>query len=1051
MHVRYQSTLSLGCHFVTISSIWWFVIIILIITIPISPLSSQRVHHLDIHNGLCTNSLTDLTLDRQGNMWIGSYSGLMKYSGTHIKCLTSVGNDRHSISGPEMHSVTEDHCGFIWIGTTAGLDKINPVTFEVEHYPVKSPFPGSSSVGYIYAVHADRYDFLWFSTDVALFRLDINTGQYEALPTEKNEYSVPDGAVLYNGFLEVEDGLWISLTDGMTFFEFKTQKFYHRYHNPHKKSIFNAARKTANYQSDLEQDAKGKIWFVYENHWLASYDIATDKMDTFRFQQPKGTWLCCWSIGVDAQENIWIGTRHGGIFIFNRTTQTFNPLKNDGINRLIQSDYIYSIERGPDGQMFVAHDNGLDIVDLYDLSLRERTMSGRADFTNLKYEGSELSLDLNEQSLYIPFFKFGFFRYDLQRDSFSEFKTVNYLGGGVSLVQKIQDKTFVGIKRNLYEVQIMDTLLNVLEVSLLPDSISLENGQVTWYYQQSPNSTYLKKSNGRIYHINDGNIEILSGIGFKPNLCLSPDSQYLNYLTPQLNLVRRKFNPVRDDTINLQRHLGNTNFSFSNPRHMTDDGSSVWMTGQNGILRYDYTHDQLHHYGVDKGLSHSFTFSVVQDTHRRVWVGSIGGIDRYDSESDRFISIYKMKENTYMSAFGDAVCSKQGDLFFQFGNKLIYLHSDKVRTRLNDSISVRLHEVKVNGQNIDWFANQRLDHLRHFENRLTFIYDVLLYDDSDLVSFEYRLNGNDWISNEKRNEINLAGLSSGNYLLEVRCLVGALSNGIRAVSIPFSIHPPWWKQWWFYLLLFIISITALWLYFKGRINKYRQELLVARQITDLESKALRAQMNPHFVFNSLNAIQECIVTGRVDEAYTYLSKFSRLLRLVLEHSDTGEVSLHDELEVLDLYISLEKLRFKNDMHYQFELNEELDPEEIMIPPMLIQPHIENAIWHGLRHKQGEKHLRLSINEAIPGYLEVVIEDNGIGRKKSALISKNRIGGATHKSKGKQLSANRMEIFRKAYPLTSMIITDLEDRQGESEGTRITLRIPMLVKSTGNTN
>ena len=99
----------------------------------------------------------------------------MKYSGTDIKCFTKFGKDIDAISGPEMHSVCEDNCGFIWIGTTAGLDKINPVTFEVEHFPIRSPITGTSSVGYIYSVHADRFNFLWFSTDVALFKFDINT------------------------------------------------------------------------------------------------------------------------------------------------------------------------------------------------------------------------------------------------------------------------------------------------------------------------------------------------------------------------------------------------------------------------------------------------------------------------------------------------------------------------------------------------------------------------------------------------------------------------------------------------------------------------------------------------------------------------------------------------------------------------------------------------------------------------------------------------------------------------------------------------------------
>ena len=285
--------------------------------------------------------------------------------------------------------------------------------------------------------------------------------------------------------------------------------------------------------------------------------------------------------------------------------------------------------------------------------------------------------------------------------------------------------------------------------------------------------------------------------------------------------------------------------------------------------------------------------------------------------------------------------------------------------------------------------------------------------DSGFWIFSIRL----WIHNERRNEINLVGLSSGSYLLKIRSALGSVDNPTESISIPFSINPPWWKQWWFLSGLFILSLAAIWIYLRGRIEKYRKELIVARQISDLEAKALRAQMNPHFVFNSLNAIQECIVTGRVDEAYTYLTKFSRLLRLVLEHSDIGEVTMEEELEVLDLYISLEKLRFKNDMHYQFELDDELDPEEIWIPPMLIQPHLENAIWHGLRHKEGEKNLLLSIKETIPDYLEVIIQDNGIGRSKSSMLKKDRLGGRNHQSKGKKLSENRMEVMSKTYPMT----------------------------------
>ncbi|MBK8829887.1 MAG: histidine kinase [Saprospiraceae bacterium] len=204
-------------------------------------------------------------------------------------------------------------------------------------------------------------------------------------------------------------------------------------------------------------------------------------------------------------------------------------------------------------------------------------------------------------------------------------------------------------------------------------------------------------------------------------------------------------------------------------------------------------------------------------------------------------------------------------------------------------------------------------------------------------------------------------------------------------------------------------------------------------------------MNPHFVFNSLNAIQECIVTGKIEEAYTYLSRFSRLLRLVLEHSDVGEISLHEELEVLSLFVSLEQLRFRNEMEFVMDVEEALDKDEIMIPPMLIQPHLENAIWHGLRNKEGKKLLKLTIREHIPDYLEVVIEDNGVGRIRAQEMRQGRLGGSTHTSKGKQLSGNRMELLKSNHAMTGMTITDLAGEDGTPCGTKVQLVIPIIGK------
>ena len=145
-------------------------------------------------------------------------------------------------------------------------------------------------------------------------------------------------------------------------------------------------------------------------------------------------------------------------------------------------------------------------------------------------------------------------------------------------------------------------------------------------------------------------------------------------------------------------------------------------------------------------------------------------------------------------------------------------------------------------------------------------------------------------------------------------------------------------------------------------NNLKAKASIKQQMAELEGKAIRAQMNPHFIFNSLNAIQESIVTEKIDAAYDYLSRFSKLLRMVLDNSDKNLIPLSSELETIRLYLSLEALRFSQSFSYTIENNDKLDKEDIYIPSLLLQPFVENAIWHGLINKEGEKLLQIRFSE-----------------------------------------------------------------------------------------
>lgn len=218
-------------------------------------------------------------------------------------------------------------------------------------------------------------------------------------------------------------------------------------------------------------------------------------------------------------------------------------------------------------------------------------------------------------------------------------------------------------------------------------------------------------------------------------------------------------------------------------------------------------------------------------------------------------------------------------------------------------------------------------------------------------------------------------------------------------------------------------------------------LTIGKDLAHSQLTALRSQMNPHFLFNSLNAIQECVVTGEMDAAYDYLSRFSRLLRLVLRHSEHDFISLGEEVEVTELYLSLEALRLRHQFSYDIVVDSSLDVDDVRVPSLLLQPFVENAVWHGLMHKDGDKTLRIAFHEEDEA-LVCVVEDNGVGRAEAARIRAKRLAGVGQESVGTRLSRQKLELLQSRYGIAAqLIVEDLCSADGSPAGTRVTVTIP----------
>jgi LytS/YehU family sensor histidine kinase len=214
---------------------------------------------------------------------------------------------------------------------------------------------------------------------------------------------------------------------------------------------------------------------------------------------------------------------------------------------------------------------------------------------------------------------------------------------------------------------------------------------------------------------------------------------------------------------------------------------------------------------------------------------------------------------------------------------------------------------------------------------------------------------------------------------------------------------------------------------------------VNKKIAELELTALRAQMNPHFMFNSLNSIRNFILQSEPREAAEYLSRFAHLIRMILQNSREKIISLKEEIDALLLYIDLEKLRFEISFKFNCIIDENVDTEDVQIPPMILQPYVENAIWHGLMHKEEPGHLILEISRRNSSTV-CIIDDDGVGRAAAQRLKSN--SATRYKSMGLGITKDRIAIHNRMNELGIKVdIEDKTDEQDQAEGTRIIISIP----------
>jgi LytS/YehU family sensor histidine kinase len=297
----------------------------------------------------------------------------------------------------------------------------------------------------------------------------------------------------------------------------------------------------------------------------------------------------------------------------------------------------------------------------------------------------------------------------------------------------------------------------------------------------------------------------------------------------------------------------------------------------------------------------------------------------------------------------------------------------------------------------------------------------------------------------KERAANFFDLPAGSYFFEVQAQ-DENRKWTPSLKVEFIIKPPFWETAWFITLAIIGIITLIWLAVNRYIARIRRDNEIEKEMQILKASALQAQMNPHFVFNCLNAIQSFIAGKESEKATRYLARFATLVRNNLNASVNKVVTLDEEIQTIENYLSFEKMRFQKKIDYKIEVDPNLQIYDIEIPPLMTLPYVENAVIHGLLKSPRPGQLEIKYFEDNQ-CLIIEIQDNGLGIFQTQKINPTQKLDGIHKSIGMSISKKMQELFNEGLEEEDLIIEELKNENGEVEGTRIRLSVKM--KKTSN--
>lgn len=413
------------------------------------------------------------------------------------------------------------------------------------------------------------------------------------------------------------------------------------------------------------------------------------------------------------------------------------------------------------------------------------------------------------------------------------------------------------------------------------------------------------------------------------------------------------------------------------------------------------------------------------------------------------LGLFSVSSNEKLQHFGSSYGISGGEKLFRdaTGNVLLLQNGRLLHVAPSDADNglltpIRIQTITVNGTDVVSKVDSVLENglnLNYTQNSLAVSYSLSGLNPELGGRYFYRLHAADaWTEDVTHGQLTLSSLSPDEYELTI---MYQSVDGTEQLSQPlkFTIRPPFWADGRFLAAVAVVLALIGWLVYRWRLQQLlrqqKERDAYQLQLAKLEMEVLRAQMNPHFMFNCLNSIKLLIKKQETEKADLYLTKFSRLLRSVLENSSQETIPLQSDLDALRLYLEMEALRFKDRLEWSIDIDPKLNTERLRIQPLLIQPFAENAIWHGimpLTDRNGR--LTIDVKSLDEATIQVIVEDNGVGR------TSDESGSKTYSSFGSKVTGRRVELGAASAGKSTVNIIDLKDENGLPAGTRVELTL-----------